>query len=65
MLMGMTDSSMIKYGIAVGSDTSQGRPGDALEYTASAGGAAFIIGKDKSENIAEILKTVSYTSDTP
>ena len=65
MLMGMTDSSMIKYGIVVGSDTSQGRPGDALEYTASAGGAAFIIGKDKSENIAEILKTVSYTSDTP
>jgi hydroxymethylglutaryl-CoA synthase len=65
MLMGMTDSSMIKYGIAVGSDTSQGRPGDALEYTASAGGAAFIIGREKSENIAEILKTVSYTSDTP
>ena len=65
MLMGMTDSNMIKYGIAVGSDTSQGRPGDALEYTASAGGAAFIIGREKSENIAEILKTVSYTSDTP
>ena len=65
MLMGMTDSGMIKYGMAVGSDTSQGRPGDALEYTASAGGAAFIIGKEKSENIAEILKTVSYTSDTP
>lgn len=65
MLMGMTDSGMIKYGMTIGSDTSQGRPGDALEYTASAGGAAFIIGKDKKENIAEILKTVSYTSDTP
>ena len=65
MLMGMTDSKMIKYGITVGSDTSQGRPGDALEYTASAGGAAFIIGSSKEENIAEILKTVSYTSDTP
>src|SRR5208282_2564644 len=47
MLMGMADSNMIKYGIAIGSDTSQGRPGDALEYTASAGGAAFVIGKEK------------------
>lgn len=65
MLMGMTDSGMIKYGITIGSDTSQGRPGDALEYTASAGGAAFVIGKDKKEIVAEILKTVSYTSDTP
>ena len=65
MLMGMTDSKIIKYGIVVGSDTSQGRPGDALEYTASAGGAAFVISSNKEENIAEILKTVSYTSDTP
>ncbi len=65
MLMGMTDSSMIKYGITIGSDTSQGRPGDALEYTASAGGAALVIGKEKSECIAEILATASYTTDTP
>ena len=47
MAMGLVDSDMIKYGMAIGSDTSQGRPGDALEYTASAGGAAFIIGKEK------------------
>lgn len=65
MVMGLLDSGMIKYGMAVGSDTAQGRPGDALEYTASAGGAAFILGKDKKSNIAEILKTVSFTSDTP
>lgn len=65
MLMGMVDSNMIKYGVTIGTDTSQGRPGDALEYTASAGGAAFIIGKEKKECIATILKTVSYTSDTP
>jgi hydroxymethylglutaryl-CoA synthase len=65
MLMGMTESGMIKYGMAIGADTSQGRPGDALEYTASAGGAAFIIGKEKSEQIAEILATASFTSDTP
>ncbi len=65
MVMGLVDSNMIKYGMSIGSDTSQGRPGDALEYTASAGGAAFIIGKEKSEIIANIVKTVSYTSDTP
>lgn len=65
MLIGMSDSNMIKYGIAVGSDTSQGRPGDALEYTASAGGAAFVIGNVKSEIIANILDTASFTTDTP
>ncbi len=65
MVMGLVDSGMIKYGMSIGSDTSQGRPGDALEYTASAGGAAFIIGREKKEVIANILKTVSYTSDTP
>jgi hydroxymethylglutaryl-CoA synthase len=65
IVMGLIDSGMIKYGMAIGTDTSQGRPGDALEYTASAGGAAFVLGKDKKQVIADILKTVSFTSDTP
>ncbi len=65
MAMGLVKSDMIKYGMAIGADTSQGRPGDALEYTASAGGAAYIIGNKKEEIIAEIIDTVSYTSDTP
>lgn len=64
MLMGMVDSNMIKYGIAIGTDTAQGRPGDALEYSAGAGSAAFIIGKE-SESIAIIEGTYSYTTDTP
>src|SRR3989442_14803155 len=38
--MGLTLSKMMKYGLAIGSDTSQGAPGDALEYSASASGAA-------------------------
>ena len=63
MVMGMVDSGMIKYGMAIGADTSQGKPGDALEYTASAGGAAFIIGK--KDTIADIIATTSYTTDTP
>ncbi|MEK6987946.1 MAG: hydroxymethylglutaryl-CoA synthase [Candidatus Thermoplasmatota archaeon] len=61
--MGLTLSKMMKYGLAIGSDTSQGAPGDALEYSASAGGAAMLIGTDHV--IAEIAHTVSYTTDTP
>ncbi len=63
MAIGLVDSNMVKYAMAIGSDTSQGMPGDALEYTASAGGAAFIIGKENT--IADIVATTSYTSDTP
>ena len=61
--MGLTLSNMIKYGLAIGSDTSQGAPGDALEFSASAGGAALLIGKDRL--IAEINHTISFTTDTP
>jgi hydroxymethylglutaryl-CoA synthase len=52
----------MNYAMGIGADTSQGAPGDALEYTASAGGSAFIMGKDKV--IAEIEHTYSFTSDT-
>jgi hydroxymethylglutaryl-CoA synthase len=61
--MGLVKSKMIKYGMAIGADTSQGKPGDALEYTASAGGGAYIIGIKNL--IAEIHDTYSYTTDTP
>ena len=53
----------MKYAMGIGADTSQGAPGDALEYSASAGGAAFIMGTERV--VAEILHTHSYTSDTP
>lgn len=61
--MGLVGSGMIEYGVAIGADTSQGAPGDALEYSASAGGAAYLIGKKNI--IARINKTISYTTDTP
>ncbi|MDG6221380.1 MAG: hydroxymethylglutaryl-CoA synthase, partial [Candidatus Thermoplasmatota archaeon] len=61
--MGLVHSDFCKLALAIGADTSQGAPGDALEYTASAGGAAYIIGKEKV--IATINKTLSYTTDTP
>ncbi|MFH1587756.1 MAG: hydroxymethylglutaryl-CoA synthase [Candidatus Diapherotrites archaeon] len=65
MCMGLVNSGMIEYGLAIGADTAQGRPGDALEYTAGSGGAAFIIGNKKEEIIAEIIDTLSFTTDTP
>jgi len=65
MISGMVEGELINYGLAIGADTSQGSPGDALEYSAAAGGAALIIGKNKSEICANILYTLSRTSDTP
>ena len=61
--MGLVKSGMVRYGMAIGSDVAQGAPGDALEYTAAAGGAAFLIGNEKP--IAEIHHTCSFTTDTP
>lgn len=58
----LVKSGMIKYGMAIGTDVAQAAPGDALEYTAAAGGAAFIIGND---GIAKINCTLSFTTDTP
>jgi hydroxymethylglutaryl-CoA synthase len=62
--MGMVGSSMADYALAIGADTAQGRPGDALEYTASAGAAALLLGP-ADEALAVIEGTVSYVSDTP
>lgn len=61
--LGLVEAGRIDYGMAIGADVSQGAPGDALEYSAAAGGAAFVIG-DKGV-VAEIEDTTSYTSDTP
>jgi len=56
-------AGLIEYGLGIGADTSQGAPGDALEYSASAGAAAFVMGKDKV--IATIDETYAYMTDTP
>ena len=61
--IGLVESGSLKYGLAVGADTSQGAPGDALEYSAAAGAAAFIFGKDNL--IAKVHQTYSYMTDTP
>lgn len=64
MAMGLVGSGMARYAIAGGLDTAQGKPGDALEYTAAAGGAAFVIGPAE-EALATINATYSYVTDTP
>ena len=56
-------SEMAEYVLVGGADTAQAAPGDPLEYTAAAGGAMFIMGKDKV--VVEVNRTLSYTSDTP
>ncbi len=60
----LTGSGMGRYAMAIGMDTAQGKPADALEYTAASGGAAFIIGPAE-EAVVEIEASYSFVSDTP
>lgn len=62
--MGIIGSGMGSYVLAIGMDTAQGRPGDALEYTAASGGAAFIVGPAE-ESLAVYEASLSHVSDTP
>jgi len=62
--MALVGSGMADYALAIGADTAQGRPGDALEYTASAGAGALLVGPAE-EALATLDATVSYVSDTP
>lgn len=55
----------VDLGLAVGADTSQGAPGDALEYAASAGAAAFLLGGDEKLILATIDGQYTYMTDTP
>lgn len=59
----LVKSGVMTCALAIGADTSQGAPGDALEYSASAGAAAFIMGRENI--IAELLDTHCYMTDTP
>ncbi len=62
--IGLIGSGMARYAVAIGMDTAQGKPGDALEYTAAAGGAAYLLGPAE-ESLAEIQATYSFVTDTP
>jgi len=62
--IGFVGSGMAGYALAIGMDTAQARPGDALEYTASAGGAAYLVGPAE-EALAVFEGSLSYVTDTP
>ncbi len=62
--VGFVGSGMARYALAIGADTAQGRPGDALEYTAGAGGAAFLLGPAE-ESLAVLEGSLSFVTDTP
>lgn len=63
LVAGLIESGQIKEGLAIGSDTAQARPGDALEYTAASAAGAFILGKENI--IARIVDFTSYSTNTP
>lgn len=62
--IGFVGSGMADYALAIGADTAQGRPGDALEYTAGAGGAAYVVGPAE-DALAVLEGSFSYVTDTP
>ena len=62
--IGFVAGGMARYALGIGADTAQGRPGDALEYTAAAGGAAYIIGLAE-ESLATFEASYSHVTDTP
>jgi hydroxymethylglutaryl-CoA synthase len=62
--IGFVGSGMARYALSIGMDTAQGRPGDALEYTAAAGGAAILLGRAEV-SLAVIEGSYSFVTDTP
>jgi hydroxymethylglutaryl-CoA synthase len=63
LAFGLVKSGEVEYALGIGADTSQGAPGDALEYSAAAGGAAFLMGK--KDVVASVDCQYSFMSDTP
>jgi hydroxymethylglutaryl-CoA synthase len=62
--IGLIGSGMGAYTLSIGMDTAQSRPGDALEYTAASGGAAFLLGP--AEEACVIYQgSYSFVTDTP
>ncbi len=62
--IGFVGSGMAPHALAIGMDIAQGRPGDALEYTAASGGAAYLLGPAET-SLCLIESSLSYATDTP
>jgi hydroxymethylglutaryl-CoA synthase len=57
-------SGFAQHALAIGTDTAQAAAGDYLEYTASAGAAAYIVGMGERV-LVSIDETMSMSTDTP
>ncbi|MBI5614577.1 hydroxymethylglutaryl-CoA synthase [Candidatus Gottesmanbacteria bacterium] len=67
-ILGLVASGQIISGLAIGTDTAQSKPHDALEYTSASAAAAFLLGKDDPKStplLASVTSYTSYSSDTP
>ncbi len=62
--IGLVKSQIAKATLVIGADTAQGAPGDLLEFSASSGAAAYIIG-NPNQAAAVIVASNSYITDTP
>lgn len=63
MASAQVEQRHMDYSLVVGSDTSQARQGDVLEWSAGAAAAAVVIGRNNV--VAEMLTMASVSSDTP
>jgi hydroxymethylglutaryl-CoA synthase len=61
--IGFVGSGMAPYALAIGMDAAQSSPGDSLEFTAGAGGAAFLFGAAET-SVATVEASLSYVTDT-
>jgi len=62
--VGLVGGGFAQNVLVIGSDTAQANPGDLLDFTASSGAVAFVIGPESS-SVAFIEASVTYVTDTP
>jgi len=62
-IAGLIAAGQVRVGLAIGADTAQSKPHDALEYTSAAAGVAYVLGKERI--LAKLLAYTSFSSDTP
>ncbi len=61
--LSLVKAGQMEFAMGIGADTSQGAPGDALEYSASAGSAAYIFASTQLVAVCE--ETYAFMTDTP
>ena len=62
--VGLVGGGFAQNVLVIGSDTAQANPGDLLDFTASSGAVAFVVGPESS-SVASIEASVTYVTDTP